>query len=302
MTRPRCAPDQDRDKIGAMTRRSGAASIACIFALSALALVAAQSPARAQSADLVLCDRLAADPTDPDKPADVKGTAEIAPADVATAIKFCKIAAPASRRALYQLGRAYAANGQPADAVAAYRKAIDKGSTAAMVELGILYAAGSGVAKDEAQARKLFERAAAAGNPRGVTRLTALSSGGAAGPPADPAQARAMLMKAAEQNSAEAQFQLGVMYAEGTGGPKDDAAARAMFEKAAAQNHAEALDWLGNFVLSGRGGPQDTKAAKDYYEKAAALGNEDAKAALKRLECSMIVKDRRGKFIGTLCF
>ena len=171
-----------------------------------------------------------------------------------------------------------------------------------MVELGILYAAGSGVAKDEAQARKLFERAAAAGNPRGVTRLTALAGGGAAGPPTDPAEARAMLMKAAEANSAEAQFQLGVMYAEGTGGPKDDVAARAMFEKAAAQNHAEALDWLGNFVLSGRGGPQDTKAAKGYYEQAAALGNEDAKAALKRLECSMIVKDRRGNFVGTLCF
>ena len=195
----------------------------------------------------MLCDRLAADPTDPDKPADVKGVAEIAPSDVATAIKFCKIAAPASRRALFQLGRAYAANGQLADAIAAYRKAIDKGSSAAMVELGILYAAGSGVAKDEAQARKLFERAAAAGNPRGVTRLTALSGGGAAGPPADPAEARAMLMKAAEANSAEAQYQLGVMYAEGTGGPKDDVAARAMFEKAAAQNHAEALDWLGSF-------------------------------------------------------
>ena len=273
-----------------------------MFALSALALTAASSRAHAQSADLVLCDRLAADPTDPDKPADVKGVAEIAPSDVVTAIKFCKIAAPASRRALFQLGRAYAASGQLADAIAAYRKAIDKGSTAAMVELGILYAAGSGVAKDEAQARQLFERAAAAGNPRGITRLTALSGGGAAGPPTDPAQARAMLMKAAEANSAEAQFQLGVMYAEGTGGPKDDAAARAMFEKAAAQNHAEALDWLGSFVLSGRGGPQDTKAAKDYYEKAAALGNEDAKAALKRLECSMIVKDRRGNFVGTLCF
>jgi TPR repeat protein len=285
-----------------MTKRSGAASIACGLALAALAFAAAQSPAGAQSADLVLCDRLAADPTDPDKPADVKGTADIAPSDVATAIKFCKIAAPASRRALYQLGRAYAANGQPADAVAAYRKAIDKGSSAAMVELGILYAAGSGVAKDDAQARKLFERAAAAGNPRGVTRLTALSSGGTAGPPEDPAQARAMLMKAADANSAEAQYQLGVMYAEGTGGPKDDVAARAMFEKAAAQNHAEALDWLGSFVLSGRGGPQDTGAAKGYYERAAALGNDDAKAALKRLECSMIIKDRRGNVVGNLCF
>ena len=287
-----------------MTKRSRAASIACLFALSALALAAAHSPARAQSADLVLCDRLAADPTDPDKPADVKGVADIAPADVATAVKFCKIAAPSSRRALFQLGRAYAANGQLADAIAAYRKAIDKGSTAAMVELGILYAAGSGVAKDEAQARALFERAAAAGNPRGVTRLTALSGNGGAGagPPADPAEARAMLMKAAEANSAEAQYQLGVMYAEGTGGPKDDVAARAMFEKAAAQGHAEALDWLGSFVLSGRGGPQDTKAAKGYYEQAAALGNEDAKAALKRLECSMVIKDKRGNYVGNLCF
>jgi len=285
-----------------MTKRYGAASVACLFALSALALAAAQSPARAQSADLVLCDRLAADPTDPDKPADVKGTADIAPSDVPTAIKFCKTAAPSSRRALFQLGRAYAANGKLADAIAAYRKAIDKGSSAAMVELGILYAAGSGVDKDEAQARKLYERAASAGNPRGVTRLTALANGGTAGPPEDPAQARAMLMKAAEANSAEAQFQLGVMYAEGTGGPKDDVAARAMFEKAAAQNHADALDWLGNFVLSGRGGPQDTSAAKGYYEKAAALGNEDAKAALKRLECSLIIKDRRGNFVGNLCY
>ena len=273
-----------------------------LLAFSAGLIALAPSLARAQSADLVLCDRLAADPTDPDKPADAKGTTEIAPSDVATAIKFCKVASPSSRRALFQLGRAYAANGQLAEAVAVYRKAIDKGSSAAMVELGILFAAGSGVDKDEAQARQLFERAAEAGNPRGVTRLTALSGAGGGGPPADPAQARAMLAKAAEANSAEAQYQLGVMYAEGTGGPKDDVAARAMFEKAAAQNHAEALDWLGSFVLSGRGGPQDTKAAKGYYEKAAALGNEDAKAALKRLECSMIIKDRRGNVVGNLCF
>src|SRR5579864_8189972 len=192
-------------------KRSGAVLIA--FGVSLLA-VGNTPAARAQSADLVLCDRIAADPADPDKPADVKGVSDIAPSDVATAIKFCKTASAASRRALYQLGRAYAANGQLADAVAAYRKAIDKGSSAAMVELGILYGAGSGIAKDEAQARALFERAAAAGNPRGVTRLTALASGGAAGPLEDPAQARAMLAKAADANSAEAQFQLGVMYAE----------------------------------------------------------------------------------------
>ena len=73
-----------------------------------------------------------------------------------------------------------------------------------------------------------------------------------------------------------------MMTAEGIGGPKDDVAARALFERAAAQDHPGALERMGAFAQSGRGGPQDTSAAKAYYERAAALGNEDAKAALKR--------------------
>jgi TPR repeat protein len=274
----------------------GAASIA----LALLASSIAAREALAQSADLVLCDRVAADPGDPDKPKDIQGTPAIAPSDVAIAIKFCKVAAAKSRRALYELGRAYAANKQMPEAIAAYRKAAEQGSTAAMVELGVLLGAGAGVGKDEAQARKLFERAAAAGNPRGMTDLAALpGSGGAA---MDPAQQRALLTKAADGNSAEAQFQLGLMYANGTGGPQDDVAARALFEKAAAQGHAGALDWMGAFAQSGRGGPKDAGAAKSYYEKAAALGDEDAKAALKRLECPYVIKDRQGHFVTNLCF
>src|SRR6185312_6688446 len=100
--------------------------------------------------------------------------------DIATAIKFCKQAAPSSRRAMFALGRAYAANRQTAEAIAAWRKAADKGSSAAM---------------DEAQARKLFEKAAQSGNPRGVSNLAALGGAGGAAP-ADPAQARALLGKA----------------------------------------------------------------------------------------------------------
>jgi TPR repeat protein len=270
------------------------------MSLLALAITSVRSPAHAQSADLVLCDRLAADPTDPDKPKDVKGAGEIAPADILTAIKFCKVASTKSRRALYQLGRAYAANRQLPEAIGVYRKAADKGSTSAMVELGVLLATGSGVPKDEAQARKLFERAAEAGNPRGVSNLAALSNSG--GAPSDPAQARAMLARAAETNSAEAQFQLGLMVAEGVGGPKDDVAARALFEKAAAQGHAGALERMGAFAESGRGGERDTSAAKAYYEQAAALGNEDAKAALKRVNCPWIIADKRGKYVTSLCF
>jgi uncharacterized protein len=270
------------------------------FAIVAVAaVVAAPGLAHAQSADLVLCDRVAADPADPDKPADVKGVADIAASDIATAIKFCRNAANASRRAMFQLGRAYAANRQMPEAVTAWRKAADKGSTSAMVELGVLYGTGAGVARDEAQARKLFERAAEAGNPRGVSNLAAL--GGGAGGSSDPARAREMLSKGAETN-AEAQYQLGMMLAEGNGGAKDDAAARALFEKAAAQNHPGALERMGAFAQQGRGGPKDSDAAKAYYERAAALGDEDAKKALERLRCPFAIKDKRGNLVTNLCF
>jgi len=285
-----------------MIRRFDGVFIAsgCSIVLSLLVIAWSGSSANSQSADLVLCDRLAADPSDPDKPADVKGAREVDPADVATAIKFCKVASASSRRALYQLGRAYVVNRQVPEAIAAFRKAADKGSTSAMVELGVMLATGSGVGKDEAQARKLFERAAEGGNPRGVTNLAALDDNG--GAPADPVKARALLAKAAEGNSADAQYQLGMMTAEGVGGPKDDAAARVLFEKAAAQGHAGALERMGAFAQSGRGGSQDTAAAKTYYEKAAALGNEEAKAALKRAECPFVIRDKRGNFVTNLCF
>ena len=173
-----------------MSKRFSSLTVAVIVVVTAPALV------HAQSADLVLCDRVAADPADPDRPVDVKGVPDIVTSDITTAIKYCKIAANGSRRAMYQLGRAYAANRQAPEAAAAWRRAADKGSTSAMVELGVLYGTGAGVARDEAQARKLFERAAEAGNPRGISNLAAL--GGGVGTSADPARARDLLSKAAE--------------------------------------------------------------------------------------------------------
>src|SRR5260370_795667 len=95
----------------------------CSFAVVAIVPMTAPALAYAQSADLVLCDRVAADPSDPDKPADVKGVPEIAASDIATAIKYCKNAANGSRRAMYQLGRAYAAaNRQMPEAIAGWRR------------------------------------------------------------------------------------------------------------------------------------------------------------------------------------
>ncbi len=277
-----------------------AAALSLTIGLLTPLFASVESPARAQSAALALCDRVAADPTDPDKPADVRGTDTIAPSDIPTAIKFCKVASGASRRAMYELGRAYAANRQVPDAAAAYRKAADKGSTSAMVELGVLFANGAGVARNEDEARALFQRAAQAGNPRGATNLAALA--GTGGSTSDPAQARALLQQAAASNSAEAEFELGVMLANGTGGPKDDVGARAMFAKAAAQNHAAALEWLGAFEEAGRGGSQDKAAAKADYERAVALGDNNAKAGLERLKCPLELSTKKGEVWTHLCF
>jgi TPR repeat protein len=283
-----------------MVERSDAVSAVCAVSavLVGLSLAPGQASVRAQSADLALCDRVAADPTDPDKPASVKGIGEIAPSDIPIAIQYCKIAAAKSRRALYQLGRAYAAGRQWPEAVGAYRKAADKGSTTAMVELGVMYGTGTGVPKDEAQARRLFERAAQAGNPRGVSNLAALT-GDTTG---NPAATRPLLLKSAEAGSPEAQYQLGLMAADGIGEPQDDAAARAWFQKAAAQDHPGALERMGAFAQSGRGGPRDASAARAYYEKAAALGNATAKAALESARCPHVIRDKAGKVVTNLCF
>ena len=92
------------------------------------------------------------------------------------------------------------------------------------------------------------------------------------------------------------------MYADGLGGPKDDVAARALFEKAAAQGHPAALTKMGEFLQAGRGGPKDAAAAKASYEKAAGLGDEAAKAALNRIACPYVIRDKRGNVVGNLCF
>lgn len=60
-----------------MTKRAGAVLIVFGVGLLGLAaVVSLHSRAHAQSADLVLYNRVAADPAGPDKPADVKGTPE----------------------------------------------------------------------------------------------------------------------------------------------------------------------------------------------------------------------------------
>jgi len=275
-----------------------------MLALATLVCAALRVPAIAAPSDIAVCDRLAAHPTDADKPTDVKGNLEIADADLPVALKACKAAAAAPdapRRIWMELGRAYEFNRQMAEAANAYRRAVDAGSTAAMTGLGVLLIRGNGIKKNIAEGRTLIERAADAGDIDGMTNLASLYGAGLGGK-IDFEMARKWYARAIEANSSEAMYQLGLMIQDGDGGAKDDFAAKALFERAAALDHADALERLGAFAEAGRAGAKDARAAIAYYRRAAALGNEDAGKALERLRCPFAIKDRDGKSAGRICF
>ena len=87
----------------------------------------------------------------------------------------------------------------------------------------------------------------------------------------------------AEQGHAHAQYQLGLLYANGKGVTKDDAKARQWYEKAAVQGHTEAQVNLGILLMYARGGQQDYKMAVYYLRLAANQGNNLAQRRLGQM-------------------
>ena len=86
--------------------------------------------------------------------------------------------------------------------------------------------------------------------------------------------------KAAEQGDADAQHNLGVMYAYGKGVPEDDAEAVRWYLKAAEQGHADAQGMLGVMYANGEGVALDYAEAAHWRRKAAEQGDAYAQASL----------------------
>ena len=82
--------------------------------------------------------------------------------------------------------------------------------------------------------------------------------------------------KAAEQGLAIAQHYLGVMYAKGRGVPRNDQEAVKWYHRAAEQGDADAQHYLGVMYAKGRGVPEDDAEAARWYRKAAEQGHADA--------------------------
>lgn len=102
----------------------------------------------------------------------------------------------------------------------------------------------------------------------------------------DPELAAGWFFRAAEQGFADAQFNLGLMYANGEGVEKDMMQAVELFKKAAEQGHVDAQNNLGAMYFTGEGVERNVKRAIEWFEKAAAQGNVDAQANLDAIKAA----------------
>ena len=78
------------------------------------------------------------------------------------------------------------------------------------------------------------------------------------------------------KGEARAQYDLGLMYANGKGVPKDASEAVKWYRKAAVQGYVSAQNTLGWRYLKGEGVLQDASEAEKWYQRAAAQGNASA--------------------------
>ena len=149
------------------------------------------------------------------------------------------------------------------------RAKAEKGDAQSQYELGLAFHNGSlGVAKDETEAAKWYRKAAEQNFANAQYNLGVCYSKGQ-GVAADKAEAVKWYRKAAEQNLALAQYNLGVCYDKGQGVAGDKMEAVKWYRKAAEQNDALAQYNLGWCYTSGEGVEKDEVAAVKWYRKAA---------------------------------
>jgi len=184
--------------------------------------------------------------------------------DYAKAFTEWKTAAEAGQaQAQFDLGVLYAQGlGVQRDLTVAerwYRKAAEQGNAEAEFALGQMYSRGWGVPRDEADALRWFQMANSPDSDGPATDWSVIEGYGVQ---QDQKQAAYWYELAAQKGHAEAQYNLGRLYAEGKGGiPHDEEQAVRWVRAAASQGYPPALARMGIRYANGQGIAQDTKRA-----------------------------------------
>lgn len=199
---------------------------------------------------------------------------------------FEKAAQAGSAFAQFNLGVHYA-NGQGVakDPVAAfrwYRESATNGFVKAQCNLGYCYLHGIGIDKDPAAAVVWFRLAAAEGNVIATINLGHCFQTGS-GVPKNPKEAL-RLYKSVRDQHPMALNNLGDCYEKGCGLKRSAPKAFQLYTQAAEKGLALAQFNLGCLYEKGSGTRKNLSEARSWYEMAANQGNEEAQAALARLD------------------
>ena len=194
-----------------------------------------------------------------------------------------------------------------------YREGVERGADDAQFNLGLMYARGEGVARDHAEAARLLRLAAEQGHPgaRYALGLMYIDGTGVAqddteglrwirlaaeqgllvaydkirqmtagiDPEDEPRVVRWSRLRA-EQGDPDAQYDIGVMYAQGDFVPENDAEAMRWLHLAAEQGHARAQYYLASMYGQRAGEPEDDAEAARLMRLAAQQGYSIAQGAL----------------------
>lgn len=186
------------------------------------------------------------------------------------------------------IGDAFKALYDYPNAILCYEKAVEKNSVGGYLSLSELYAIGEGVTQDTQQAKEWLHKAVAVAKDG----WDFYKIGDASKALQDYPNAILCYQKAAEQDNASAQFNLGLIYGKGQGVEQDYAQAIHWYRKAATQANKAAFDTLmhlasreenamaqcalGELYQTGKGVKQDYAQAVHWYSKAAEQGHADA--------------------------
>jgi len=146
-----------------------------------------------------------------------------------------KAAGNGNKIAQFQMGLAHLEAGRNEEAVRLIRLSANQGQPAAQYRLAKLYENGIGVEKNLPTAMKLLQRSAKGGNRIAMHDLGHYYATATATEEPNIDQAVQWFQKAAERGVLDSQFNLGVLYQEGSGVPKSEIDAYVWYKVAGAQ-------------------------------------------------------------------
>lgn len=162
-----------------------------------------------------------------------------------------------------------------AKAMSFYRRAADRGNSAAESSIGYMYAKGQGVEKDDSKGFLWTQKAADHGDDEAQRNLGIMYKAGL-GVDQNITKAMEWLLKAADQGNDKAQHNLAHIYFRGEAVPTDYTKALKYFRQSADQGNKNAQANIGAMYFNGHGVTQNYQTALDWFHKAAEKGHLSA--------------------------